>query len=339
MAIFFTAALAEMSGRRSLMFLSMLFASLFNIAAATLHHWPAFLMLRFLEGIALGGVPAVAMAYLSEEIHPSSLGRVMGLYIAGTAFGGMMGRVGCGLLVDLSSWRIAMAAFGALDLLCALGFRLLLPPSRNFKRQMGFHIPYHLEAWRSHLRHEALPLVFLTGFLVMGSFVAIYNYAGFRLEAAPYHMTQSEISLIFTSYILGMISSSLAGRLLDRYPRHFVLNAGLIFMVAGIGLTLLPQLVSILVGIASLTIGFFVAHAVASGSVGKLAQSTKGHASSLYLLAYYLGSSFIGSMAGWFWASHGWVGVVSFTLLLLVVAFGLTRRLGLYTQQADPAEP
>jgi len=32
-----------------------------------------------------------------------------------------------------------------------------------------------------------------------------------------------------------------------------------------------------------------------------MAGATKGHAASLYLLAYYLGSSALGSCGGWFW--------------------------------------
>src|SRR5665647_3875680 len=37
------------------------------------------------------GLPAVAMAYVAEEFHPSGMGGVMGLYISGTGLGGMTG--------------------------------------------------------------------------------------------------------------------------------------------------------------------------------------------------------------------------------------------------------
>jgi MFS transporter, YNFM family, putative membrane transport protein len=57
---------------------------------------------------------------------------------------------------------------------------------------------------------------------------------------------------------------------------------------------------------------------VASALVGRLARDTKGHASSLYLLAYYLGSSIAGSLGGTFWLADGWPGVISFNLVLLV---------------------
>jgi YNFM family putative membrane transporter len=36
---------------------------------------------RSLEGFVLGGVPAVAMAWIAEEISPKNLSKTMGLYI------------------------------------------------------------------------------------------------------------------------------------------------------------------------------------------------------------------------------------------------------------------
>jgi MFS transporter, YNFM family, putative membrane transport protein len=68
-AIFCAAALAESVGRRSLMFASLLGAALCNIVCSVVGDWHMLLAARALEGLLLGGVPAVAMAYLSEEVH------------------------------------------------------------------------------------------------------------------------------------------------------------------------------------------------------------------------------------------------------------------------------
>jgi len=87
------------------------------------------------------------MAYLSEEIPPDRLGRAMGLYVGGTAFGGMIGRVAIGALTHLSSWRTALATMALVDLLVAVGFLLLLPRSRNFVRRSAFNLRLHLDAW------------------------------------------------------------------------------------------------------------------------------------------------------------------------------------------------
>jgi YNFM family putative membrane transporter len=39
------------------------------------------------------------------------------------------------------------------------------------------------------------------------------------------------------------------------------------------------------------------------------------------MLAYYVGSSLMGSAGGWFYAVEGWAAVVIFTLAMLGLAF------------------
>ncbi|MDQ0473361.1 YNFM family putative membrane transporter [Labrys wisconsinensis] len=327
LAILAAGALSQAVGRRGLMFASLCGAALCNIAAGLAPGWHGLLIARALEGLALGGVPAVAMAYLAEEIHPRSLGLAMGLYVAGNAFGGMIGRVGIGALTELTSWRMALIVLGGLGLAAALGFIALLPASRNFAPRPGFDPKYHLRAWGGHLAHGGLPLLFLIGFLAMGAFVTVYNYAGFRLTAPPYGLGETAISLIFTVYLFGIAASSAAGALADRLGRGPVLMAGTLVAAAGVALTLAHALAGVIAGIVVLTIGFFMTHAVASGWVGRMAATAKGHAASLYLLAYYLGSSVMGSVGGWFWSGGGWWAVAAFAGAMLAAALAAAVRL------------
>ncbi|MBB3592799.1 YNFM family putative membrane transporter [Rhizobium sp. BK529] len=327
-AIVFAAAVSEGLGRRGLMSISLVGAALLTIATAFAPNWHLMLVIRALQGFVLGGVPAVAMAYLAEEIDPRGLGATMGLYVGGTAFGGMSGRVLTGIFAEYLSWRPALFLIGAIGLAAAIGFIALLPPSRNFVRRAGFDPQFHLKAWLGHLSNPALPLIFASAFFAMGSFVTIYNYAGFRLVAPPYGLNQTELGLIFTVYLFGIGASSVGGILGDRFGQFAVLMAGILITAAGCALTLSASLPLIILGIIVLTSGFFMTHSVGSGLVGKLAAGTKGHASSLYMLAYYIGSSIMGSAGGWFWAMEGWASVVIFTLILMALAFfsALTAR-------------
>lgn len=319
-AILLAGAVSEAVGRKKLMLVSMCVASVLNLIAPFLSDWHVFLVVRSLEGVMLGGVPAVAMAYLAEEIDPKGLGMAMGIYISGTAIGGLSGRVVIGFLTDLMGWHAALGAMGALGLLAALGFAILLPASRNFVQRPGFQITYHLRAWGGHLTHAGLPFVFLIGAFAMGCFVTIFNYTGFRLSDAPYGLSQSQIGLIFVVYLCGSVTSSIAGALSDRLGRGPVLVFGVLLAGAGVAMTVLDSLWGIIGGIVVLTSGFFVAHSIASGWVGRLAETSKGHASSLYLLSYYLGASIMGSVGGWFWSHGGWNAVAGFAGALLIGA-------------------
>ncbi|MCG7401729.1 MULTISPECIES: MFS transporter [Caballeronia] len=320
-------ALSERVGRRGLMFASMTSAAVFNLLAASASNWDAMLVWRALEGFALGGVPAVAMAYLAEEIAAEGLGFAMGLYVGGTAFGGMIGRIGMSALEEYFSWRTAMWTISVIDLIAAIAFVMLLPPSRRFVKRTDLTLRHHFQLWKAQLLHGLLPLVFAIGFLAMGAFVTVYNYAGFRLVAPPFNLSTTACGLIFGAYLFGMVSSSTAGALADRFGRAPVLVSGVVLFALGLALTLSGALVTIIVGIVLVTIGFFVTHSVASGWVGQLAGSAKGHAASLYLLAYYVGSSVLGSIGGSFWQHGGWLAVVGYVGVLLAVCLVVVSRI------------
>lgn len=329
-AVFLAGAIGQAMPRRSLMLGSLALASALNLAAAFIAHWPSLVAARLLEGVALGGVPAVAMAYIAEEMHPTDLVKAMGLYVAGTAFGGMMGRIATGLFTEWGSWRLAMGAMGGLGMAAALGFGLLLPPSRRFVPQRGLGWAYHRAVWWRLLRNSGLLRLFLIAFVLMSMFVTLFNYVGFRLSRPPFSLGHGAIGAIFLTYVSGIFSSSITGHLAEAHGRRPVLALGLAAMLAGALLTLSGALAAIVMGILLLTLGFFSAHAVASGWVGQWAGPDKGHAASLYLLFYYLGAGITGTLGGWFYQHWQWGGVVALTGTLglggLALALSLGRR-------------
>ncbi|WP_028217231.1 MFS transporter [Paraburkholderia oxyphila] len=317
-AIFVAGFVSEGWSRRAMMTASLTVSSLLTLAVAFVPHWHTLLVLRTLEGIALGGVPAVAMAWLAEEMHPEGLGLSMGLYVGGTAIGGMAGRVITGICTDLLGWRVAVAVIGVLGLAAMFAFRALLPTSRHFSPKSGLGFAHHRAALMRHFARPGLPVLFALGFVLMGSFVTLYNYIGYRLIAPPYNLSQAAIGAIFLVYLTGVVASPWSGRMADKFGRSPVLIAAIVLMLAGVVLTMFASLGMIAAGIGCLTIGFFAGHAVASGWVGRLAREAKGQAAALYLLAYYLGSSIMGSIGGHFWASWGWGGVAGLVAALLV---------------------
>ncbi|MDG2523841.1 MFS transporter [Stenotrophomonas sp. HITSZ_GD] len=338
LAIFCAGAVSENLGRRGLMFCSIALAAVLNAVAAWLPHWGSLVVVRTLSGLALGGVPAVAMVYLAEEVPATRLGAATGLYVAGNAFGGMSGRIAMSVLTDHFGWRAALSALSVVDLLCAFGFVLLLPPSRHFVRRHGINLRFHLRAWGGHLRDRHLPWLFSLPFLLMGCFVSVYNYAGFRLGGPEFGLSQSQIGLIFGAYVFGIVSSSVAGAASDRFGRGPVVQAGVVCAIAGVLLTLAHLLPLVILGVVLLTIGFFVAHSAASAWVGRLGGEHRSHAASLYLLAYYMGASVIGSVSGSFWQVGGWNALIAFCLALLLVAWFAAHVLRRGARDERPAQ-
>jgi len=325
-SVLIAGSLSEAWGRKNVMSVSLLAAAVLTVLCAFAPSWHSLLVIRALEGICFSGLPAVAMAYLSEEIGRRSVGLAMGLYIAGSGFGGMAGRVITGLITDLASWRVAIGVLGAIGIICAVIFWRTLPPSKHF-------VPRPLasrelkEAFLDHLKDAGLPWLFLEAFLLMGSFVTMYNYIGYRLMAAPYYLSQSAVGSIFTAYLTGVASSAWMGALANRLGRRKVFWMNCVITLAGVGLTLAHSLAAIVAGVAVLTFGFFGAHSVASSWVGLRARHSKGQASALYLFFYYFGSSIVGYCGGFFWSAWGWPGVAAFIGSLLFIALLISLRL------------
>ncbi|MBK3866777.1 MFS transporter [Pseudomonas stutzeri] len=312
-------ALAESWGRKPVMAIALGLASFLGLACVVVESWQPLLVLRALLGLALSGLPALAMAYVGEEFDPESLPAAMGLYIGGTALGGMLGRLLSGLLSDLGGWQLALGGIASLGLLALALFVWLLPASRHFKAQ-PLSLRVLLANFGVHLANPVLRVLFLQGFLLMGSFVALFNYIGFRLAGAPFGLSSSFIGLLFVVYLAGIFSAGWAGRQVSRFGARRVLRGGIVLMLVGVGLCATPWLASIVAGLGSFTLGFFAAHAVASGQVGAHAGGARAQASALYLCAYYLGSSVVGYGAGYVWDHAGWLPLMALLAGLCVIA-------------------
>lgn len=319
-------ALAESWGRKPVMAAALGLASLLGLASVLVDSWQLLLALRALLGLALSGLPALAMAYVGEEFEPESLPAAMGLYIGGTALGGMLGRLLSGLLSDLGGWQLALGGIASLGLLALVVFVWLLPPSRHFTAQ-PLSLRILLANFRLHLGNPVLSGLFLQGFLLMGGFVALFNYIGFRLAGEPFGLSSTFIGLLFVVYLGGIFSAGWAGRLVPRFGARQVLRGGVVLMLIGVGLCATSWLVSIVLGLGLFTLGFFAAHAVASGQVGSHAKGARAQASALYLCAYYLGSSVVGYGAGYIWDHAGWLPLMALLAALFVIAGWRARAL------------
>ena len=87
-----TGPISDAFGRKPVMVFALFSAGLFTVLSALMPSWEGVLITRALVGLSLSGLAAVAMTYLSEEIHPQHIGLAMGLYIGGNAIGGMSWR-------------------------------------------------------------------------------------------------------------------------------------------------------------------------------------------------------------------------------------------------------
>lgn len=319
-------SLSEAWGRKPIMVISMLVASVVCIFTAFSPNFHFLLAFRTIEGISLAGLPSIAMAYLGEEIESKSLGTAMGLYICGNAIGAVFGRIFSGMLSDYFGWHIAIGGIGIISLVATLIFWISLPPSQNFKSRQ-LEIGKLGKSLIDHLKDPGLVCLYGMGFLLLGSNVALFNYIAYVLLEKPYSLSQTFVSWIFLIMIIGMFSSVWTGRLVDSQGKQKILIINLLITLIGVCSTLDSNLFIKILGLGLFTFGFFGGHSIASSWVGQRALRNKAQASSLYLFLYYSGSSVGGTVGGVVWSLFGWGGVIGMTVGFLILAFILSACL------------
>ncbi|MHA7179113.1 MFS transporter [Arthrobacter sp. MDB2-24] len=321
-------AVADRAGRRRTMTWAIGAAVVLGLLAALAPTFGLLITLRFLEGVALGGVPATALVYLHEEVQKLHAAVAAGTYIAGTTLGGLAGRLVAGPVGDAFGWRAGVLGVSIMAGGAAVAFVLLAPRPRGFHPVVRGQGPSLVRRVATNLRSPRLLAVYAQGFLLMGGFVAVYNYLGFHLEAPPFLLPASLVSLLFLAYLSGTVTSRVAGGLSVRFGRLPVLLAAVPVILAGLVITLAGSVPLVVLGLVIFTGGFFAAHSVSSGWTPVLASTGRAQASGLYNFAYYAGSSLFGWLGGLFFGQYGWPGVAAFTGTLAVVA-GLLAVLGL----------
>jgi YNFM family putative membrane transporter len=315
--------LADRVGRVKAISMSVTGATAVGLAVPFAPSYELLLAGRLLEGLLVGGVPAIAVAYLTEEVDPVHAARAAGTFVAGTTIGGLAGRLVSSPVAEIAGWRIGVFTVAVLCGIAAVSFVKLAPRPRGFipSSRPGANpeggLAHRLAA---NLRSPRQLTLFAQAFLLMGGFVALYNYLGFRLSGAPFYLPPLAVSLVFLAYLAGTWASSRAGAEASRFGRKPILLLSVAVMIAGVAITLSDNIIAVLAGLVIATAGFFGAHSIASGWTGGSAPIGKAQASSLYNLFYYGGSSAIGWFGGVAFDGYGWTAVAVTIIVLAVTA-------------------
>ena len=327
LAVLPVGVMSERFGRRRVIQISVLAATALSLLLCFMPNVQAIIGLRFLQGIAVAGVPAVVMTYLAEQIDRRYLPRVMGFYISGTSLGGLLGRLIPGVALDFTNWRYAVLLSAGFAILMAIITAAIIPQQRSFSPK-NITWRHELSAISTHLRNPVLLRLFSLPFLLMGTFVSLYNYLGFRL-IGDFGLPASLAAMTFVMYLSGTWSSARAGSLVARWGHARVVSGSCLLGVIGLVLLFIPTLPSTLIGCLFFTAAFFAAHSAASAWVGEIATHDRAEASSLYVCSYYVGSSFMGWVSGYFFHA-GWTLFVAWIALVLGVS--LLIALSLFKQ-------
>lgn len=294
---------------------------------------------RLLAGVFLGGVPVLAVPYVYDLLSGRRAAVALATYISGTTIGGAGGRLLAGPLGEWLGWESALMAISGLSLLCAILFAVLAPvpatgsalvpavsssaPSGGSAARTG-SVAARTSQWsriKAALAQPHLRRLDLQGLLLTGVMVSFYSLIGFRLAAAPFHLSPTWTAFVFLAYFAGTFSSRLAGTWLPRFGFVRTDLVALALTAVGLGLTLIPHLVAVVAGVVIFTAGFFMAHSAAVTTVGATSSpQSRSQASALYTLCFYLGSGVVGGFVALAYDFSGWAVLIGVMLLIIVFA-------------------
>jgi predicted MFS family arabinose efflux permease len=317
----FVGLLADRASRKRVIVVSIVALSLPTFFSAAARGLGELIAWRFLAGLAVPGVYVLAIAYVTEEAGATGAGSGMAAFVAGSALGGLAGRVLAGVITELVGWRQAFVVLGAVTLAGALVIERWLPASRHFtpRRQDD-----GARAGRRAAMHDPrLIATYVIGFNLLFVLVAAFTYVTFYLSAAPFLLGTGALSAIFLVYLVGAIVTPLVGRWIDRSGSRAVLLVSLGAGAAGMMLTMIPLVPAVVLGLATLCTSAFVSQSCATSYLRVAAPAPlRSLASGLYITLYYAGGSAGALVPGLTWARAGWGGCVA-----LVVAAQLAAAL------------
>lgn len=320
-----TMFIADRIPRKKLISTGLLTSSVFSVAASFSPVFWLLILLSAAKGFLLSGATSVSMAYIAEEVSEKNKARIMALYIAGNALGGMSGRFITSWIGAVWSWRIASVSIGLICALFALLFLLFSPRSTHFSpRKESLHSLIIVNA--RLITSKALVPFYLTGGLILGVFVSLYNYMGFYLLKPPFNFPEYSIHYIYLMYTFGMFGSVATVRLTRHRLPVPVLKSILLLSAASILLLYIPGFLTVALGLAIFTFNFFVIHVLCNRIVSEYNLAKRSVTISIYLLTYYLGSSLLGWATGLLLDALGWPYFLAGLILLLLLNYAIIAR-------------
>ena len=315
-------SVADRWGRKRVMVYSASLLALATLLDATATGLPSLIFWRFLQGLFTPGVFAVTVAYVQEEWAEGGAGSAMAIYVTGTVIGGFTGRMVTGLIASRWNWHWAFVVIGLLGAAGAWALQAWLPQERYFTRKArGASL---MSGMGLHLRNPRLLATFAAGFGVLFSLVATFTYVTFHLAGAPFHLGPLAIGSLFFTYLFGAAVTPPCGRIIDRYGHRIALALAQGIAIAGMLLTLIPNLWTVVAGLALCCSGVFVAQAATTSYIGLATRHGRALAVGLYVTCYYVGGSVGAELPGFLWRFGGWPACVALVILVQLLTIGVT---------------
>lgn len=312
--------------RRIGILISLLILSVPTALLAVAPDVTTFTALRIAQGLCMASAFTLTLAYLGEECSAADAGSAFAAYITGNVASNLIGRLVSAAVADYFGLAANFYFFAVLNLAGAILVFLTIHRSMPMApaEERAKSPP---AVWAKHLRNVPLRAAFGIGFCILFAFIGTFTYVNFVLVRAPFSLGRMELGFVYFVFVPSILTTPLAGRVFARFGTQPTMLASLGLAVIALPLLLLPNLPSVLVGLALIGVGTFFAQATATGAVSRTATSDRGSASGLYLASYFAGGLVGSAVLGQLFDRLGWGACVFGIGLSLALGALLATRL------------
>lgn len=285
-----------------------------------------FAVLRVVQGLAMSTAFALALSYLAEHCSAQAAAGAFAMYVTGNVASNLFGRLFSAALADHFGLAANFQVFAAMNLagaaLAWFSLRASLAMPMPAARVLS-----PLAALALHGRDPALRASFAIGFLILFAFIGTFTYVNFELRAPPLALAPMALGFVYFVFAPALLTTPLAGRAVARFGTRRTFVGALALAGVGAPLLLARRLDLVIVGLALMGVGTFLAQATATGFVGRQAMLEPGAASGLYLASYFGGGLVGSAVVGAVFERFGWPAAVLAIGVALALAALLARHL------------
>ena len=286
-----------------------------NIFLGLSNSYELFLFFRVCEALVIPAILTSLMSILAN-IDKDNIKFNMSIYVAGTVFGGLVGRVFSGFIATTFSYEYVFYSLSF-----AIFISILLIKKLNFNGEANIIKP-KISDVLNILKDRRFVIVYFVMFCIFFVFSGVLNVLPFRAKELSSDFSEFQIALLYLGYGMGILVSLNSKKIVNFFKGEInTILYATIFFIFTISSLFIENILYLFLLLFLVCIGMFTAHTVSTQLANSMQKSQKSLTSGMYLTFYYLGGTTGSLVPSMIYKAFNWnIMLIVFVILLLVVA-------------------
>ncbi|MEN5388029.1 MFS transporter [Aliarcobacter skirrowii] len=286
-----------------------------NIFLGLSNSYELFLFFRVCEALVIPAILTSLMSILAN-IDKDNIKFNMSIYVAGTVFGGLVGRVFSGFIATTFSYEYVFYSLSF-----AIFISILLIKKLNFNGEANIIKP-KISDVVNILKDRRFVIVYFVMFCIFFVFSGVLNVLPFRAKELSSEFSEFQIALLYLGYGMGILVSLNSKKIVNFFKGEInTILYATIFFIFTISSLFIEDIFYLFLLLFLVCIGMFTAHTVSTQLANSMQKSQKSLTSGMYLTFYYLGGATGSLVPSMIYKAFNWnIMLIVFVILLLVVA-------------------